>query len=78
MLYLLFHKTNHLKENDWNKVKKSNKIGQEYKTLISIFAYTLTAVAGDIFLEGGPGNRLYFHAVLTFSQYFLIFEDSKS
>ena len=32
-------------KNSWNKVKKSSKIGQDYRTLISTFAYFLTAIA---------------------------------
>ena len=32
-------------QNILNKVKKSSKIGQDYKTLASIFAYILNAIA---------------------------------
>ena len=32
-------------QNVWSKVKKSSKIGQNQKTLVSTFAYFLTAIA---------------------------------
>ena len=32
-------------QNIWNKIEKSSKIGQEKKSLISTFAYFLTAIA---------------------------------
>ena len=34
-----------LGENIWNRVNKSSKIGQDYKLLVSILAYFLTAIA---------------------------------
>ena len=34
-----------LGQNVWNKVKKSNIIGQNYRALISALAYFLTAIA---------------------------------
>ena len=37
--------TKNLGPNIWNKVKKSSKIGQDKKSLISAFASFLTAIA---------------------------------
>ena len=38
-------------ENIWNKVKKSSKIGQSQKFLISAFVLFLTAIANFLFEE---------------------------
>ena len=36
---------NNLRQNIWNKVNKSSKTGQGYKSLVSTFASFLTAIA---------------------------------
>lgn len=41
-----------LKQNNWNKVKKSGNIGEDQKTLISTFVSFLTTL-DKVFLETG-------------------------
>lgn len=41
-----------LKQNNWNKVKKSGNIGEDQKTLISTFVSFLTTL-DEVFLETG-------------------------
>ena len=53
-------------QNIWHKVKKSIKIGQDFKNLLSKFAYFLTAIVKVQFLEGRLGTRLRIHPNLTF------------
>ena len=53
-------------QNIWNKVKKSSKIGQDYKNVTSNFAYFLTAVVKVYILEGRLGTKLYIHPNLPF------------
>ena len=60
-------------QNIWTKVKKSSKIGQEQKTLITTSVGFLTAITKLLFLEKGLDTRLCLHPVLTFfCKYFLI------
>ena len=56
-----------------NNVKKSSNTGQDEETLLSIFMSFLTTSAKVQFLEDGLGSRLFFHPLLKFYQYFLIF-----
>ena len=64
-------------QNIWNKIEKSNKTGQDKKSLTSTFACFLTATATVEVLERRLGTRLCFHLILGFSQYFLISLDPK-
>ena len=50
-----------------NKIEKFSKTGQEKKSLISVSARFLTALANVLFLEGRLGTRLYLHPNLKFS-----------
>ena len=52
-------------QNIWHKVRRYNKIGQEFKN-ISNFACFLTAIASVWFLEGRLGIGLRLHPHLTF------------
>ena len=54
----------------WNRVRKSSNIGQDYKTLISVSAYLLTAIDNFFFWKGE-----YVHLNLKLFWYFLIFRD---
>ena len=45
----------------WAKIEKSNKTGQDKKSLISIFACFLTAITKVSFLEGRLSTRLCLH-----------------
>ena len=58
-------------QNIWNKVKKSSKIGQDYKILISDFAYFLRATAKN-FWKGdwamSPSNLRFFMSRSAFSE----------
>ena len=48
-------------QNNWNKVKRSSKIGRDFKGLISAFAYFMTALGKVLFLGGRLGTRLCLH-----------------
>ena len=50
-----------------NKIEKFSKTGQEKKSLISVSARFLTALANVLFLERRLGTRLYLHPNLKFS-----------
>ena len=50
-------------QNIWNKLKKSWKIGQAEKALITASAGLLTAFTKVLFLEG---TRVYLQHILTF------------
>ena len=50
-----------------NKIEKFSKTGQEKKSLISVSARFLTALANVLFLEGTLSARLYLHPNLKFS-----------
>ena len=52
------------RKNIWSKVRKSSKIGQGYKTLISTFAYFLIATA--IFFSGRETASIQFPKILSF------------
>ena len=45
-------------QNLWNNVEKSSKIGQDKKTLKSVFAYFLITSTKFLFAEGRLGTRL--------------------
>ena len=45
-------------QNAWGKVKKSSKIGQEQKSVITTFDYVLAAITKDLFLEGRLGTSI--------------------
>ena len=49
------------RQNIWNKIEKSSKIGPGKKSLISTFAYFLTAITKVQFLDGRLGTRLCLH-----------------
>ena len=59
-------------QNLWNNVKKLSKIGQDRKTLKSVFASFLTTSTKFLFAEGRLGTRLCLLPFLWYSQYFLI------
>ena len=63
---------NNTGQNIWNKVKKSSKIWQEQKTLITASVQILITIAIVLFLEWKLGTRLYLRPILTFSLYFFI------
>ena len=65
-------------QNIWNKMQKSGKPEQEKKSLVSIFACFLIAIAKVRFLERIMGTRLCAHPNLRWLQYFLISYDPKS
>ena len=54
------------RQNIWHKLKKCNKIGQDFKNVISSFACFLTAIVNVSFLEERLGTRLRLHPHLTF------------
>ena len=56
----------------WGRIGRSSNIGQEKKSLISIFAQFLIAIAKVQFLEGRLGTRPCLHLNLRFLQYLLI------
>ena len=47
-------------QNIWHKVKKSSKIGQDFKSPLSSFACFLRPIAKILFLEGCRKNLLFF------------------
>ena len=53
-------------QNIWHKVKKSSKIGQDLKNLLSNFACFLAPIVKASFLEGRLGASLRLHPNLTF------------
>ena len=53
-------------QNLWHKVKRYNKIGQDFKNIVTNFAWFLTAIVNIEFLEGRLGIRLRLHPHLTF------------
>ena len=55
---------------------KFGKIAHEQKTLISSFAYFLTAIAKVLFLQGRLGTMLCLYPNLRFFLHFLIFQES--
>ena len=54
-------------QNNWNKIEKSRKTGQEKKRLISTYTCFLTAIAKVAFLEERLGTGSYFHPNLSIS-----------
>ena len=46
-------------QNIWNKIQKSSNIGQEEKSLMSIFEWFLLAIAKIEFLEEKLGTRIW-------------------
>ena len=48
------------------KVKKSSKIGQDWRTLISVSPLFLTAITEVLSLKGTLGTRLCLHLILRF------------
>ena len=48
-----------IRENQWDKVKKSSKIGKPLKKLISVSAKFLAAVAKVLFRRERMGTGLY-------------------
>ena len=68
----IFFYSDNPSENIWHKVRKSSKIGQNFKNLLSNFGYFLTAIVKVWFLEERLGTRLHLHPNLTFFKYFLI------
>ena len=54
----IFVCSDNLGQNIWKKIKKSSKIGQNYKALISTFASFLTAIAKNYILWERLDNRL--------------------
>ena len=68
--------------NQWQKilpkVRKSGKIGQDKTTLMSTFAWLLSAIAKKLYLEGKLETSLCLHKILSFSFHFLIYYGPKS
>ena len=56
----------------WQKVRKSSKIGEEQKTLLSAFAYVLTTSAKSWFMQRKLDTNMCSHLILRFSYHFLI------
>ena len=54
-------------QNIWQKVKKSSKIGQGFKNLLSNFACILRAIAKVSYLEERIVTRLRLHPNWTYS-----------
>lgn len=56
-------------QNTWSKIKKSSKIGQNLKILISAFELFLPAIVKVLFLKRRLGFELYLHIYLRLSRY---------
>ena len=54
-------------------IKKSSKVRQDRKTLISVIAYFLSASVNNLFLKGRLDTKLCLYAYLSFFYYSLIF-----
>ena len=65
MIYHVLYTYNH-GHNIWNKVKKSSKIEQEQKSLMTASAKFLTAIAKILFVTGRLDTRPYLHPILKF------------
>ena len=61
-----WNNSDNLGQNVWNKIKKSSKIGEDDKVLISI-TYFLTAIANVELLRGRLGTRIYLQPNLRIS-----------
>ena len=55
------------------KIKKSSKVRQDRKTLISVIAYFLSASVNNLFLKERLDTKLCLYAYLSFFYYSLIF-----
>ena len=56
-------------QNTWSKIKKSSKIGQNLKILISAFELFLPAIVKVLFLKRRLGFELYLNIYLRLSRY---------
>ena len=56
-------------QNTWSKIKKSSKIGQNLKILISAFELFWPAIVKVLFLKRRLGFELYLHIYLRLSRY---------